>query len=159
MERIFIGLGANLGDPVQTMTTAQQHILNRIGPIKQASSFYQTDAWGNPDQPDFINQVIEITSKLHPQAILESLLSIESLLGRTRVVKWEARLIDLDLLFYGQRILQEPDLIIPHPYIHLRNFVLVPLVEIAPDFYHPVLKHSMADLLTNSPDLLDIKQI
>ncbi len=152
MQRVFLGIGSNLGDRLANLSTATRLIAEQIGSIKKASKVYETGAWGIRDQPDFLNQVLEVQTSLLPEAILDCIEQIEHQMGRERLIKWGERLIDIDILFYGQQIVNQANLKIPHPFLSQRNFVLVPLYEIAPDFIHPVSGHSMTQLLENSTD-------
>jgi 2-amino-4-hydroxy-6-hydroxymethyldihydropteridine diphosphokinase len=116
--------------------------------VTRVSSFIENPAVGGPkDSPAFLNGVVEIQTVLEPEALLDRLLEIERQLGRVRREKWEPRAIDLDLILYGDRITDTPNLKIPHPLMHERRFVLEPLTEIAPNVVHPVLKTSAKDLL------------
>lgn len=157
--RIFLLLGTNKGNPLQNLSLAAEKIALAAGPVVARSSIYQTAPWGRSDQPDFHNQVIEIRSSLSPRDILNTVLQIEHDMGRVRREKWGPRIIDIDLLFYGDRVLNEPGLTVPHPGIPSRRFTLLPLSEIAPDFVHPVLQKSVQQLLTSSPDTLEAKRL
>jgi 2-amino-4-hydroxy-6-hydroxymethyldihydropteridine diphosphokinase len=131
-ERVLIGLGGNLGDPAASMREA----LTMIGAhdackVSKVSSFWRTPPWGKTDQPDFINACAEIETSLAPQAFLALCLSIEKKLHRIRTERWGPRSIDIDILFFGDRTIQEEGLTVPHPRITERAFVLVPLAEIA----------------------------
>lgn len=123
-----------------------------IGPIVNMSSIYKTAPWGVTNQPDFLNQVIVIETALKPAIVLDQIHSIEKHIGRVRVSKWEARLIDIDILFYDQETIHTNELTIPHPRISSRRFVLVPLNEIAPEFEHPQFHKKIADLLAKCED-------
>lgn len=127
-------------------------ICRMIGPIVQSSSLYKSEPWGLTDQPWFINQVIEIRTNKHPKRILRCLLHIEQSMGRIRDMVHGPRRIDLDLLFCGNSILSEKMIEIPHPRILSRNFVLIPLTEIAPDWVHPVTQITMREHLLASSD-------
>jgi 2-amino-4-hydroxy-6-hydroxymethyldihydropteridine diphosphokinase len=143
-----IALGANLGDRRANIDRAID--LLRDTPnirVTKISTFLENPAIGGPpDSPPFLNAVAEIETTLPPRDLLARLLDIEKTLGRQRRQKWDPRLIDLDLLLYGDEILNAPDLSIPHPLMHTRRFVLEPLKEIAPDAIHPILKMRIADL-------------
>lgn len=116
------------------------------------SSVYQTAAWGNTQQADFLNQVIGIETQNSPDVLLQGLLKIEQDMGRNRNEKWEPRIIDLDILFFDSLILDIPELKIPHPYLHVRRFTLVPLHEIVPFLIHPVFNKSVSELLEACSD-------
>ena len=117
---------------------------------------YTTAAWGNTNQPDFLNQVIVIYTKLQPNELMESILEIEKKLGRVRTIKNAPRTIDIDILFYEKEIINQKDLIIPHPLIQQRKFVLIPLNELSPLFFHPVLKKNISQLLKLCKDKLPV---
>jgi 2-amino-4-hydroxy-6-hydroxymethyldihydropteridine diphosphokinase len=133
--RAFVGLGGNLGD-VETTLTEAMWALDSLPQtsIRAQSAFYRTPPWGNTDQPAFINAVVELQTRLAPRVLLDMLIDIEARFGRDRSEgeKWGPREIDLDLLVYGEEQLDEPGLHLPHPHLHERAFVLVPLAEIAP---------------------------
>jgi 2-amino-4-hydroxy-6-hydroxymethyldihydropteridine diphosphokinase len=156
-KEIFLLLGSNLGDRLQTISRAKRSIEALAGKIIKQSSPYQTEAWGNTDQDSFLNQVLEINSKHTPQVLLSLLLRVEAELGRERKEKWGPRTIDIDILFFGNTIMATPDLIIPHPAIADRRFTLIPLAEIAPDFVHPTLKKNCRQLLDECKDMLEVK--
>ncbi len=134
----YIGLGSNLGDRAVYLAAARRSLDDTPGIlIARASSLYETEPVGYTDQDWFLNQVVAIATSLHPYQLLQVLQGIEQDLGRRRLIRWGPRVIDLDLLLYGDAILPDPDLTIPHPRIYERSFVLVPLCEIAPDHVHP----------------------
>jgi len=151
---IFLGTGANLGDRLENLKTVNRWIEQEVGPVRSASSIFHTEAWGKTDQPSFYNQVLRVDTELSPQELLDTILDIEEKMGRKRGQKWGSRLIDIDLLFYHQQEIQTDRLIVPHPFIAERNFVLAPMAEIAPGFYHPVHKKTIAELLEVSEDPL-----
>lgn len=146
-ERIFLGLGTNLGERETNLQEAKDALSPQVKALRE-SPIYVTPPWGYEDQPDFLNQVIEVRTRLEPPALLRCLKSIELALGREKTFRYGPRLIDLDILFFGQRVIQEENLQIPHPRLHERAFVLVPLNDLAPDFMHPVLGETIRDLLS-----------
>ena len=144
----YIALGANLGDRRGNIDRALALLRATPGvAVMKISSLLENAAIGGPpDSPPFLNAVAEIETTLAPRALLARLLEIEQQLGRQRRQKWDPRLIDLDLILYGDQVLNEPDLRVPHPLMHTRRFVLDPLKEIAPDAMHPLLEQRIADL-------------
>ncbi|MDR3696217.1 2-amino-4-hydroxy-6-hydroxymethyldihydropteridine diphosphokinase [Mucilaginibacter sp.] len=140
MHEVFLLLGSNLGDRELFLKQAIDQTETEIGIVLQKSSVYETQSWGKTDAPDYLNQVIFLKTALSPLKVLEKALYIENKLGRHRDEKWGSRIIDIDVLFYDQQIINEPGLIIPHPELQKRRFTLEPLAEIAPDWVHPVLK-------------------
>lgn len=156
MPNCFLGLGSNIGDRWGYLSDAQQKISERCGQLHQASSVYETASWGNLDQSSFLNQVLYLKTELSPQLLLQQCQQIEHEAKRERLVKWGDRTLDIDILFYDDLIVSTKELTLPHPYIVLRNFVLVPLAEIAPDFIHPVMQESIASLLKSSADTLEV---
>jgi 2-amino-4-hydroxy-6-hydroxymethyldihydropteridine diphosphokinase len=155
MVNAYIGIGSNQGNRIEFCNKALRAI-TKFAVIKSLSSVYETEPVGVIDQPDFINCVVEIGTGLGPWGLLSKLLDIENELGRKRVSNSDPRTIDLDLLFYQDLVIQDDQLIIPHPRAHLRRFVLEPLCEIAPDLIHPVLGVSVSRLLN---DLEDYKRV
>jgi 2-amino-4-hydroxy-6-hydroxymethyldihydropteridine diphosphokinase len=131
-ERVLIGLGGNLGDPAASMREALRLIdAHEACKVSQVSSFWRTPPWGKTDQPDFINACASVETSLTPQAFLALCLSIEQQLHRIRTERWGPRSIDIDILFFGDRTINEEGLTVPHPRIAKRAFVLAPLAEIA----------------------------
>ena len=120
---------------------------------------YQTQSWGKTDAPDYLNQVVFLQTELPARMILQKILTIELALGRKREEKWGSRIIDIDILFYGQAIINEPDLQVPHPELHKRRFTLEPLAEIAPHFIHPVYKKEILQLKNDLNDTLIVKKL
>lgn len=155
----YILLGSNLGNSKKYISDAILEIENNIGFIKSKSSLYQTAAWGKIDQPNFLNQVVQVITKLNPEELLNSILSIEKKLGRERQEKWGSRIIDIDILFYNNQVINKPDLVIPHPYLHVRKFTLMPLNEVAPDLIHPELSKSVSQLLHDLDDNLSVEKV
>lgn len=147
----YIGLGSNLDDPITQVTTALAELdAVALSHVRRASSLYRSDPMGPPDQPDYINAVAELETGLEPLALLHALQAIEQAHQRVRLQRWGARTLDLDLLLYGDSRIDLAKLTVPHPGIAERNFVLLPLAEIAPDLVLPGLG-SLAALLANCP--------
>ncbi len=151
-KELFIILGTNIGVRFQNLEIARKEIENSIGEITKLSGIYETAAWGITEQPNFLNQVLQISTDLKPNKILQIILKIEENMGRKREEKWGARLIDIDILYFGNKIIDNKALIIPHPFLQERRFTLVPLIEIAPVFIHPILQKTNLELLENCGD-------
>jgi len=159
MTTVYLLMGSNLGDRERHLQSASREIGRLLGPIITTSSVYKTAAWGNTDQPDFYNQVVILTTERSPTEALQVIQQIERQSGRERKEKWGSRTIDIDILFWGNQIISTPELIIPHPGIPQRRFTLIPLLEIAPDFIHPVLNKSIHELLQDCTDRLSVEKV
>jgi len=147
-----------MGNSRQQLLAANKLVKKNIGRITRQSKLYVTAAWGNTNQPDFLNQVIVVETKLSATELIKAILSVETDMGRIRTTKNAPRIIDIDILFFNKDIIHEKNLIVPHPEIQNRRFVLVPLNELSPAFVHPVLKKTIHQLLDSSPDTLDVKK-
>jgi len=158
MVKLYLLLGSNVGNRQKNLLTALKHIDERIGKVGKKSKIYQTEPWGERDQEDFLNQALELETKLKPKKVLEKIAEIESLMEREETYKWGPREIDIDILFYGEEMVSEMDLTIPHPFLHERRFTLIPLSEIAPDLYHPIMGATILDLLLECEDTLDVQE-
>lgn len=155
---LYILLGANLGDRLLTLSQARTQIAEHVGPIIRQSVLYETAPWGVTDQPSYLNQVLQLSTNLTPEAVLIQTQAIEQQLGRVRLEKWGSRIIDIDLLYYGPFVLSTETLTLPHPLLHERRFTLVPLCEIAPDFLHSVLRRTNKQLLGELADEGDVQK-
>jgi len=139
MERVFLSLGSNLGDRTGNVERALNLIASVPGVrVVRASSLYETEPEGYVDQPDFINAAVEIETTLTPHKLLGEIKEIERSMGRKKTFRFGPRIIDVDILLFGGLIIDEPDLVIPHPLMLERRFVLMPLAEIAPQTLHPI---------------------
>lgn len=153
MHKITILLGSNQGNRKDLILRAMQLLETKLGKCQKVSYIYESEAWGFEAETAFLNQVLVFESSLNPQEILQIGLDIEKKLGRIRNTEgYKSRTMDIDLLFYDNNVIEEADLHIPHPRLHLRRFTLEPLVELCPDFIHPKLKKSMHELLTACTD-------
>jgi len=152
---IIILLGSNLGDRLANLQQAITSIAS-FSTILQQSNIYQTAAWGNTDQADFLNQAIEIQTQQTAENLMHALLAIETQMGRVRLQKWEPRIIDLDIIFYESAIHTTDFIQIPHPEMQNRAFVLKPLLDLIPNFEHPILKQTISQLWEKCPDQLEV---
>lgn len=149
MSTVHIGIGSNLGDREQHCLKAIRLFSDKGVLVRRRSSMYETEPWGVKDQPRFVNMAIEGETALTPARLLEVLKMIEDEVGRVETFRWGPRVIDLDILLYDDLVMSTPELTIPHPRMHEREFVLRPLAEIAPDKTHPVLKKTVKELLSD----------
>lgn len=162
-ETIYIGFGSNLGDRLDFCDRAMT-LLNLL-PVTQVtavSSFYETEPIydaGDPGSGWFLNGVVQLKSEVTPQSLLEVCCEIERALGRNQERREGPRTLDLDILFYGTRIINDPGLVIPHPRLHLRRFVLMPMVELDPDWHHPVLQRTVKDILEQLSDHAQVRRL
>jgi 2-amino-4-hydroxy-6-hydroxymethyldihydropteridine diphosphokinase len=147
MEKVVLIVGGNLGNRLVLIEEATFLLSKTLGNPLAFSSIYETEAWGGISSGNYLNQVLIYETKNKPEFILKSILSIENKLGRQRKVKWGDRNMDIDILYYGSKLMNKEDLTIPHPFIQERRFVLVPLNDVLPDFVHPILLKSHSELL------------
>jgi len=145
----YLGLGTNLGDRRAYLTGAREalSVLPQTT-LAGCSHLYRSEAVGGPEgQPDYLNAVLALSTGLTPQTLLKNCLEIEQRSGRRRDERWGPRTLDIDLLLYGRRVIESPELTLPHPRLHLRRFVLQPLLELAPGLHHPLLERPLVQLL------------
>lgn len=155
--RYIILLGANTGDRFKSIKTAESFIDAEIGPIDIFSPVYETAPWGKTDQHAFLNRVVSGLTASDPAEIVSKSLAIEEKMGRKRMIKWEPRIIDIDLLFMDDQVLNSALVTVPHPMLHLRRFTLVPLFDIFPEFRHPVSGKTVRQLLEEVEDPLTVQ--
>jgi 2-amino-4-hydroxy-6-hydroxymethyldihydropteridine diphosphokinase len=158
MNKVYLLTGSNSGDRTNFLSDALLRVGKNIGKVEAHSSIYETQPWGNTDQPAFLNQVLLAATEKNAREVLRSILEIEAGMGRVRKEKWEQRIIDIDILFFNEQIIEEEGLVVPHPFIQERRFALVPMNEIAPALVHPVLQKSIRELLHICPDVLEVKR-
>ncbi len=159
LHHVYLLVGGNIGNRQANIDKAKELIVKKIGAIQKASSLYETAAWGMEDQPDFLNQALLVNTHLAPLNLLDELLAIEREMGRIRNEKFGPRIVDIDILLYNNRIIDHHDLIIPHPRMAQRRFVLEPLAEIAANMKHPLNSYTIGEMLQNCHDKLPVKKI
>ncbi len=145
-QTTYIALGTNLGNRLANLRAAIAAFVPEIV-VTAESHVYETPPWGYEDQPAFLNMVVKAETGLGPESLLKNLKQLEVELGREQNFRWGPRLIDLDILFYDNMVIDTPPLVIPHPRLHERAFVLVPLADVAPDLIHPIFQKSVSQLL------------
>lgn len=159
MNTAYLLTGGNMGDREKNLADAREHINAQCGKIVEASSLYETAAWGNTDQPNFLNQALEVQTELTARQLMRRLLKVEKMMGRVRKEKYGPRIIDIDILLFNNEKHNYPLLKLPHPEMQNRRFALLPLAEIAPGIVHPVLKKTIAELLETVKDDLLVRKI
>lgn len=159
MQTAYLLIGGNLGNRLKNLKQAVELIGSGGGKITGISSVYETAAWGKTDQPSFLNQVVALETALPASELLSALLAIEEKMGRKRIDRYGPRLIDIDILLYGQEVHSSRHLKVPHPELPNRRFALVPLAELAGNLVHPVLHQSISNLLDECEDVLAVNKV
>lgn len=159
MNYAYLVIGGNMGDREQQLFHAARLLEERCGRIIDRSAIYETSPWGKTDQNDFLNQALVVETRLQARNFLKELLYIENLMGRNRKEKFGPRIIDIDIIFFNHEIINEPELVLPHPQMSKRRFVLEPLNEVAPAYIHPVFYKTVSELLNACEDPLTVKKI
>ena len=160
MIKLYVLLGGNLGDKQQVFSEARARLNQQVGAITNQSAIYETEPWGFESDDIFWNQVLEISAAFSPEEVLQQTQQIEHELGRIRkATQYDSRIIDIDILFYGDQVIKTENLIVPHPRIQERKFALVPLFEIAPVLIHPVFQKSIRQLLDECSDPLKVEKV
>ncbi|HNR20251.1 MAG TPA: 2-amino-4-hydroxy-6-hydroxymethyldihydropteridine diphosphokinase [Bacteroidia bacterium] len=159
LQKVILLLGSNMGERKYQIVKALELLEREVGEIILQSGLYETEAWGKTDQPPFLNLCVVIETKFSPKDVLAKNLLIEADMGRVRGDKWGARVIDIDILFYGNEIVEERNLRIPHPEFENRKFAIVPLMEIQPAFIHPVSSKTIQEVYANCNDSLKVRLI
>ena len=149
-------IGGNMGDRMANLKDAINHIEQQVGNVKLLSSIYETEAWGQKNQPNFYNQALLLNTQLTSDELMNKLLEIENFMGRVRTVKMGPRTIDIDIIYFNNEVITSELITIPHPKLTERKFVLTPLVEIAPNYIHPFLNKSNTHLLKDCGDSLAV---
>ncbi len=158
MNTIFLQLGSNMGDRNAYLQKARKLITEKIGMIKKRSRIYESVSWGIENQNNYLNQVLELKSKFTADEVLQKILDIENKIGRIRNEKWGERIIDIDILFYNDLIIEKEELCIPHIHLHNRKFVLTPLHEISPDYVHPKYRKKVSELMQECKDTEKVEE-
>jgi len=160
MIKLYILLGGNLGDKQKVFSEARERLSLQVGTITNQSAIYETEPWGFESDDIFWNQVHEISTSLSPEEVLLQTQQIEHELGRIRKAnQYDSRIIDIDILFYGDQIIKTENLVVPHPRIQERKFALVPLSEIAPELIHPIFLKSIKQILVECTDPLRVEKV
>ena len=158
MNTVFLQLGSNMGDRDAYLNNVNKLITEEIGAIQKKSKIYESVPWGVENQNNYLNQVLEIKSEFLAEELLEKVLQIEDKIGRIRDEKWGERIIDIDILFFNDLIVEKEGICIPHIHLHNRKFVLIPLNEIAPSFTHPKYNKTIGELLSECKDIDSVEE-
>ncbi|MFY7963807.1 MAG: 2-amino-4-hydroxy-6-hydroxymethyldihydropteridine diphosphokinase [Chitinophagaceae bacterium] len=154
----YLIIGSNLDNREENLNKAIQFIEDNCGIITHKSAIYETAPWGNTEQPSFLNQALTLRTDLSAKKLMKQVLHIERLMGRIRTIKMGPRLIDIDIALMDEEVIQSAELILPHPHLQDRKFVLLPLAEIAPKAFHPIFNKTVVQMLKECEDILDVKK-
>ena len=157
IKNIFLGLGSNQGDRELNLKNSIKLLNSRVGKVLKSSEVYESEPWGVKNQNYFLNQVIEIKTDFDPNDLLNICKNIEHDMGRKQEIRWGKRVIDIDILYYQSKVINQKNLIIPHKLMHERNFVMIPLNDISENHMHPILKISNKEILSNCMDSCKVK--
>ena len=158
MHTLVLHTGTNIENRFANLQKANFNLERIVGKIIKDSPIYETAAWGNEDQNDFLNQALLLETEFSARRVMHEILSLEYKMGRNRELKWQPRIIDIDIIFFDHEVIQKKSLTVPHEHMHNRRFVLQPLVDIIPDFVHPSLQKSIRQLLEDCADPLEVKE-
>ena len=158
MNTIFLQLGSNMGDREAYLHDTIRLIVKEIGAIHKSSKVYESVPWGVDNQNNYLNQVLKVKAQFSPEEVLEKVLKIEDKVGRVRNEKWGERIIDIDILFFNDLIIEKEGICIPHVHLQSRKFVLIPLNEIAPRFIHPKYNKMISELLFECKDMESVEE-
>ena len=156
MHHLVLHTGTNIENRFANLQKANFNLELIVGPIIQQSHIYETAAWGNEDQNDFLNQALLLETELSARRVMHEILTLEYKMGRNRTLKWQPRIIDIDIIFFDKQIIDKKTLTVPHQLMQNRRFVLQPLMDIIPDFIHPILNKSIKALLEDCEDPLEV---
>lgn len=160
MPVTYLSLGSNMGDRSVHLSEAVCLIDKRMGPVLRCSSLYETEPWGFEAESCFLNMVVEIETELEPDPLLQQIQAIESMLGRKREGEgYQSRPIDIDILFYEEHVIWQPDLMVPHPLMQDRRFVLAPLCDLAPALVHPIFNRTVKEMLRTCKDPMQVHKV
>jgi len=157
MHSVVLHTGTNIENRFAHLQKANFNLEQVVGPIVKKSHIYETAAWGNEDQNDFLNQALLLETKLTARRVMHEILTLEYKMGRNRTLKWQPRIIDIDIIFFDKEIIAKKALTVPHHLMQNRRFVLKPLLDIIPDFVHPILKKTIKELFAECEDPLPVE--
>ena len=158
MHTLVLHTGTNIENRFAHLEKANFNLEQIVGKIIKHSAIYETAAWGNEDQNDFLNQALLLETEFSARRVMHEILSLEYKMGRNRGLRWQPRIIDIDIIFFDSQVIEKKSLTVPHEHMANRRFVLQPLVDIIPDFVHPILQKSITQLLEDCPDPLEVKK-